>query len=59
MELKRQLGVSYPTSWKIKHKGTSKNQEFNTYSSLKKTPCGAKGSNKLHIKTTKLNQAAS
>jgi hypothetical protein len=30
-----------------------------TLSRLQKTPCGAKGSNKFHIKTTELNQTAS
>ena len=39
--------------------GTSKNQEFHSYRSLKKTPCGAKGFNKLYITMTELTQPAS
>jgi hypothetical protein len=40
-------------------KGTSKNQDFTPTAAYKKTPCGAKGSNKLYIKMAELTQAAS
>lgn len=52
--------IKHPRSkLQIINRGPRKIKNFTPTAAYKKTPCGAKGSNNLHNKTTKLNQAAS